>query len=477
MVRSLILGLMLAALATAAHARDASWETCRGDRGPSGPVLTDCQPLKGVIDPQGRELWLRSTLARPSGEGPHALYLVGIASSEVWLNGHRLGANGRPGADAQAERPGRYQAALPIRDSLWRSGPNSLVVHLSSFHGGMRLGYPIGAITVAPYPYPVPRGIMATMLFVAGALFAAAFGFGVIHVIRRSGSSLALAGMAGVAGLHAVMESLRLLTDYPYPLHIWRLGSIWLLAAAFAVLLVSYAAARFWPVARREITGLAIVLVATSFFASGYDGKTAWALGLGIALAVIVSGTGVWRRRPGARVTLAYLTVFLGIAILQPEGFVNLSYFVLAAGLVLPLLMVEVVRLGWEANSREVALTRAASLPDRLTVTSARGVELVPLSAIVAITGADDYVELRLVGGRTLLHAARLDRLEADLAPGFVRIHRSALINLAHLKALERDTGRHRVCLSEGTPLPVSRGRLAEVREAFDDAAVPARAP
>jgi hypothetical protein len=82
---------------------------------------------------------------------------------------------------------------------------------------------------------------------------------------------------------------------------------------------------------------------------------------------------------------------------------------------VLPLLVVEVVRLGRDDRGREAALTRAASRPDRLTVASARGVELAPIAEILAVVGADDYVELRMVGGRSLLHAARLDGLTTQL--------------------------------------------------------------
>ena len=93
---------------------------------------------------------------------------------------------------------------------------------------------------------------------------------------------------------------------------------------------------------------------------------------------------------------------------------------------------------------------------------------LVPLADIVAILGADDYVELRLADGRTLLHAARLAALERDLSPAFVRVHRSALVNLAHLTRMEREEGRYRVHLSDGGPFPVSRGRLATVRAALD---------
>ncbi len=69
---------------------------------------------------------------------------------------------------------------------------------------------------------------------------------------------------------------------------------------------------------------------------------------------------------------------FLALGLLFPRWLVDLSYFLFAAGLVLPLLMAEVVRLGRDDRAREAALTRAASRPDRLTVASARGVELCP---------------------------------------------------------------------------------------------------
>ena len=146
------------------------------------------------------------------------------------------------------------------------------------------------------------------------------------------------------------------------------------------------------------------------------------------------------------------------------------------AFMALPLLIAEVVRLGRDDRDREAALTRAASRPDRLTVTTARGVELTPLKDIVAILGADDYAELRLSGGRSLLHSARLDRLQAQLPPSFLRIHRSVIANLAHAERLERDGGRWRLPMAEGPALPVSRPRLPALREALDPPPLPLRA-
>ncbi|MGY4398088.1 DNA-binding LytR/AlgR family response regulator [Sphingomonas sp. UYAg733] len=468
MWRILLLTGLLMGFATPARAQGTAWQACRGAVGPAGPVLSDCHPIQDFVDPQGRELWIRSAVSVPTDTQPRALYVAGVASSEAWLNGQRLGSNGHPGATVRAEIPGLYQATFPIRETAWRPGGNTLVLRLSSFHSGLHFARPMSAIGIWPYPFPQSTTPLAITFVAAGALLAAAFGFGVIHAMRRTGSSLTLTAMAGVAALQAIVESLRTLFDYSYPLHAWRMSAIWVLAAAFAILLVTYVATRFLPRARGLMIGLALGMVGATALLPGFDVKTVWALILGVALAALPAAAGVGLRAPGARLVLAWLALFLALALGFPEWLADLSYFLLAAGLVLPLLMVEVLRLGRDDRDREAALTRAASRPDRLTVASARGVELVPIADILAVVGADDYVELRLVGGRSLLHAARLDGLATQLPASFLRIHRSVIANLAHVERLERDSDRWLLHLSEGPPLPVSRSRQPALREALD---------
>ena len=482
MWRTLLFTLLLIALPTLSRAQtpgwERSWETCRAEvpAGPGAPVLRDCRPVEGVIDPQGRELWLRSVVQRPTGEGPVALYVAGVASSDVWLNGEPLGANGRPGSSAATEAAGRYQIAFPIPERMWRPADNVVTIHMSSFHGGVRLDGPIAGIVVGAYPWSPPAGLLAITFIAAGTLFAAAFGFGVIHSLRRTGSSLTLAALAGVAGLQAIVESLRSLIPYAYPVHGWRLIGIWALSAAFAVLLVSWVVARFQPRARRPLIVVALVTVGATGLAPGFDLKTVLALLIGLGFSTAIAAVAVWRRVPGARLTLAYLAAFLAVSFVFPAWLSDLTYFLFAAGLLLPLLMAEVVRLGRDDRAREVALTRAAARPNCLTVASSRGVERVPLADIVAVVGADDYVELRLTDGRRLLHAARLDRLETELPATFLRVHRSVIANLAHVRGLERDGGRGRLLMDDGPPLPISRNRLPAVRDALEDGALQATA-
>lgn len=471
MWRILLIAILWLAVPAASRAQEGAqdWQACRSKPGAGPPQLHDCRPIEGVIDPQGRELWLRSVVGRSADGSPSALYIVGVASSEAWLNGQRLGANGRPGGTRSTETAGHYEAAFPIPERMWRAGDNELVVHMSSFHGTVQLDTPIAGIMVAPWPWPARTQSLAIAFIASGALFAAAFGFGVIHSLRRTSSSLTLALLAGAAALQAILESLRAMLTYAYPFHGLRLVGIWGLTAAFAVLLVLYVASRFWPSARWRIIGIAVVAVVATYLAPGFDLKAVLALMIGLAMSAALAAVGVYRRVAGARFMLAYLGACIFVGAMFPTVLVDLSYFLFAAGLLLPLLMAEVVRLGRNDQQREVALTDAVARTNCLTVVSSKRVERVPIANIVAIAGADDYVELRLTDGRNLLHAARLDRLEADLPANFLRIHRSVIANVDYATGLERDGGRGRLLVRDSPSLPISRNRLSAVRDALDD--------
>ena len=81
----------------------------------------------------------------------------------------------------------------------------------------------------------------------------------------------------------------------------------------------------------------------------------------------------------------------------------------------------------------------------------------------------DDYVELA-TEGRKLLKTQTLGSLEASLDPSlFIRVHRSFLVRLDRIRALEPyGKNDHVAILADGTRVPVSRegyGRLKQLLE------------
>jgi two-component system LytT family response regulator len=76
-----------------------------------------------------------------------------------------------------------------------------------------------------------------------------------------------------------------------------------------------------------------------------------------------------------------------------------------------------------------------------------------------------DYVAAHAGSARHLLHLS-LSRLEARLDPRqFVRVHRTHIVNLHHVRAFRRDErGNLEAELLDGTRVPVSRARAQELR-------------
>jgi two-component system LytT family response regulator len=89
----------------------------------------------------------------------------------------------------------------------------------------------------------------------------------------------------------------------------------------------------------------------------------------------------------------------------------------------------------------------------------------VHVARVVRFEGSDDYVTVHTLD-RRLLATIRMSDLEQVLPNGFVRIHRSHIVNLAMVESfLAEEGGRFRVLLRDGTRLAVSRERARWLRE------------
>ena len=106
--------------------------------------------------------------------------------------------------------------------------------------------------------------------------------------------------------------------------------------------------------------------------------------------------------------------------------------------------------------------------PKRMAVKTGSKYRVFDPSNISAVVARDHYAIL-LVEGQELLADDSLDTLEKRLDSGkFLRIHRSAIVNLDFLKELEHEGDRkYLAVLSDPlkTKLPVSRERLEDLRK------------
>ncbi len=141
-----------------------------------------------------------------------------------------------------------------------------------------------------------------------------------------------------------------------------------------------------------------------------------------------------------------------------------------------PRLAATLQRLG---DDRTAAVAPAAAPNQRLTaedrvfVKTGTATRFVPVTAICAVRSAENYTEVVLQGGETLLVLRTLKSWEEALPDAlFVRIHRQALVNLARVRKIERK-GEDDVLFhleGPGAPLPASRRQVAELRGKFSAA-------
>jgi two-component system response regulator AlgR len=93
--------------------------------------------------------------------------------------------------------------------------------------------------------------------------------------------------------------------------------------------------------------------------------------------------------------------------------------------------------------------------------------KLIPVKDIRYFRADQKYVTVRHLGGEDLIDEP-LKQLEEEFARDFVRAHRSLLVAIAHVEALERtgaDDGYALKLRGEAEPLSVSRRQLAELRK------------
>ncbi len=102
-----------------------------------------------------------------------------------------------------------------------------------------------------------------------------------------------------------------------------------------------------------------------------------------------------------------------------------------------------------------------AAPPTQLLIVDRGATHVVRCADIAWLQSADNYVHVHL-RGQTLLMRRTLESLLTDLAPAFVRTHRSAAVALACVQAVRpRGNGDATVLLQDGTEVPCSRQHRA----------------
>jgi hypothetical protein len=322
------------------------------------------------VDTRQQLIWVRIQFDSPGAslaQGvPLGLYVFAPVSYEAWWNGTFIGRNGKPGNSREAEEPGRLESKVLIPASLLSSGPNELLLRMSSFHMTGRLHAPIQAIEVREFGAPRTASNRQNVfrLMAGGALLLGAVYFGALFLSnRRDVSSLLLTLLSLSVLAQLLAESIRFLVNYLYPFHIVRLRSIVAFAGSSSLLLVAYLAhrhARAWLPVLLGTTAALVALCAA--FVPGYDGKTYTIMLVGLLVSGASAVIGMRSKAPGARLMLALIAASVALGVIDDFVFLDLTYYLAIVVLLFVLFAQQVVHLRRAQRAQEEATLRAARL-------------------------------------------------------------------------------------------------------------------
>ena len=129
-------------------------------------------------------------------------------------------------------------------------------------------------------------------------------------------------------------------------------------------------------------------------------------------------------------------------------------------------------RLGERADgslARRLTALLNAGNPQRIAVRDRGKILLLAAKEIECVEAEGDYANLR-AGEKTYLVRETMGALEDRLGPGFLRIHRSTIVNAARIRELRpQPNGEFVVVLHSGVELRASRGYADRLRAAIGD--------
>lgn len=489
-----LIAAYLASMMYAPSARAGVWaETARvclaaGETAPPDFSRADCETLPiWEADPQGREIWLQAIVEVDDAladASPVAVFISAKAASEVFLNGRRLGANGRPAATKAAETPGRMDAVFFAPPGSLVAGPNEIAVRMSAHHGFLRFSYPVHYVGVGDYRDPTESllgsfwpSLIPFGALIAGALYFAAGAFSGEGRVRMALLALVCFFAAG----QLFVEVYRGLVAYDYPVHEWRMLAVVVLSVGFGLGLAALFVTTFVEKQRGLVmAGAAAAIVAPAALMAGYDAKAGGAVLAATAVSAAIAGLAARRGRNDALIYVAALAVFGATIIAFPNRFLDTIFFYELATLMLVLFVMQAREREQErlalaeerarARQLEAALERAHAGPrnSEIRISGAGAIDIVRSADIIYCKGAGDYVEIRVRDGRDILHSGSLAQLENDLPANFLRVHRSYIVNTEFVRTLNRDpSGVGTLTLECGAEVPVSRRIMPKVRSAL----------
>ncbi|MEM1271800.1 MAG: hypothetical protein AAGI08_17255, partial [Bacteroidota bacterium] len=242
--------------------------------------------------------WVRLPVTvSPQTERPIGLSMSILAAYDVYWDGVLLIENGTVGSSANQEEPGLMDLAIPVPDSLAAPGRHLLALRISTFHLPASLvSYVYSAYAGSYQAMANRRSRLMPLVFLGGFLIIGVF-YGVLFGLdRRRLTLLLVSGLCFSVVALLMAESWREALGYTTDVHIVRLWLVTGLTGLVSLLLAGTFLVQFRVPRGGWWAGLLIASMGAALFVPGFDTKSLFVIGLGLAVALGATGWALVRR-------------------------------------------------------------------------------------------------------------------------------------------------------------------------------------
>ncbi|PKI17318.1 LytR/AlgR family response regulator transcription factor [Colwellia sp. 12G3] len=459
-------------------------------KGPPEFTEPECQQRHLYnVDPQNIEIWMKGNLlvtdAYLKRQQPSALFVFAKMSSEVYLNGERLGNNGTPSFFKEEEFSGNMDTRFYIPPSIIKQGVNEVIIHASSHHGFLTLATPIHFIGISEYGQTsefFKRDLLILLSLLGAMLLGCTYLITLVFSAEDKENPILILLMLAAASGQLFTEISRVLFNYSYPMHDIRLIAIVFLSLVFGLSFLLFTIKKFARSRKKLWLTLAVPLTLfLSLMITGFDGKSAIAILVPALFSVVISGLSC--RKKASQESISYFIAYslFCVTIVFTFGQFNSMYFYYIVTGMMAFFVIKIVnksvqekKLRKEEDKQLVKLQLKVDQlaqqksPTKLQLTSAGKIELIPVNDIAYCKAAGDYVEIFLTNQSQSLFSGTLKSIEELLPSTFLKVHRSYIVNLEEVLSISSSKkgalSSGILVLKMGDDIPVSRRILPHVR-------------
>jgi large-conductance mechanosensitive channel len=456
------------------------------------PTFTEKECQQGLlfdIDPQNVELWLKANItvtdAYLKRKQPSAIFVFAKMSSEVFLNGQKLGSNGTPNYLKEEEYSGDMDTKFYIPPRLIKRGENEVVIHASSHHGFLTLSRPIHFVGISEYGQTsafFKRDLLILLSLLGAMLLGCIYLITLVFRAEDKETPVLILLMLTAASGQLFTDISRVIFNYSYPLHDIRLIAIVVLSLIFGFSFLLFTLKKFARTDQNLWLALAVPLtLCLSFMMPGFDGKSVIAILVPALFCVIISGLSCWKVRSWESISYFIAYSVFCLTIVFTFGKFNSMYFYYIVTGMMAFLVIKMVhqsvkdkKLRKEEEQQLVKLQLKVDQlaqqksPTTIQLNSAGKIELIPVNDVAHCKAAGDYVEIFLTNQSQSLFSGTLKSIEKQLPSTFLKVHRSYIVNLDEVMSVASSkngsVSSGVLVLKSGDEIPVSRRILPHVR-------------